>query len=64
MGESLLERLSGGAPLVADGATGTMLMAAGLPAGTLALTADDLAEIAAAVERTGAGSGPATPAAR
>jgi len=35
-----------------------------LPAGTLALTADDLAEIAAAVERTGAGSGPATPAAR
>ena len=34
MGESLLERLSGGAPLVADGATGTMLMAAGLPAGT------------------------------
>ncbi|MGA2513411.1 MAG: aldo/keto reductase [Candidatus Limnocylindrales bacterium] len=33
-----------------------------LPAATLTLTADDLAEIAAAVEQTGAGSGPATPA--
>jgi len=33
-----------------------------LPAGTLALTADDLAEIAAAVEQTGAGSGLANPA--
>jgi aryl-alcohol dehydrogenase-like predicted oxidoreductase len=33
-----------------------------LPAGTLALTADDLAEIAAAVEQTGAGSGPVMPA--
>ena len=34
-----------------------------LPAGTLALTPDDLAEIAAAVATTGAGSGPAMPAA-
>jgi len=33
-----------------------------LPAGTLALTADDLAEIATAVEQTGAGSGPVMPA--
>ncbi len=33
-----------------------------LPAGTLVPTADDLAEIAAAVERTGAGSGPVMPA--
>jgi len=33
-----------------------------LSAGTLALTADDLAEIAAAVEHTGAGSGPTMPA--
>jgi aryl-alcohol dehydrogenase-like predicted oxidoreductase len=35
-----------------------------LPAGTLALTVDDLAEIAAAVEQTGAGSGPVMPATR
>jgi aryl-alcohol dehydrogenase-like predicted oxidoreductase len=34
-----------------------------LPGGTLALTADDLSEIAAAVGRTGAGSGPVMPAA-
>jgi aryl-alcohol dehydrogenase-like predicted oxidoreductase len=33
-----------------------------LPGGTLALTADDLAEIAAAVEQTAAGSGPVIPA--
>jgi aryl-alcohol dehydrogenase-like predicted oxidoreductase len=33
-----------------------------LPGGTLALTADDLAEIAAAVEQTGVGSGLANPA--
>jgi aryl-alcohol dehydrogenase-like predicted oxidoreductase len=32
-----------------------------LPAATLILTADDLAEIAAAIEHTGAGSGPVTP---
>jgi 5-methyltetrahydrofolate--homocysteine methyltransferase len=34
MEQLLVERLSAGAPLLADGATGTMLMAAGLPAGT------------------------------
>jgi hypothetical protein len=32
-----------------------------LPAGTLQLTAADLAEIAAAVEASGAGSGPTRP---
>ncbi len=34
MGKNVIERLSAGEVLVADGATGTMLMEAGLPAGT------------------------------